>query len=73
MEDCWLLRMFRRKFDKSFRPEILKYKVVASVGVGLMSRNIETSKLRRKEYFFCKRAHRVRQWEAETARTLREL
>lgn len=48
-------------------PRDTNYKVVASVGVGLMSRNTETVKLRIKEYFFCKRAHRGRQWEVETS------
>jgi hypothetical protein len=52
-------------------PTDTKYKVIASVGVGLMSRNTETAELRIKDYFFCK-SHRGRQWETETARTLRD-
>lgn len=57
--------MFRRELDKNFRPTDTKYKVVAWVGVGSTSRNTETAKVRIKGYFFCKRAHRGRQWEVE--------
>lgn len=58
-----LLRMFRRKFDKSPSDQgDPKYKVMAWVGVGLMSRN------RGVLVWLGERS----QWEAERAGSLKE-